>query len=174
MSEISETARDQLDPELGESSEGEGDVEIEHLGDESVEVQVDNVGNPPIGASFTTSPLDDARSSNQSITLDEIEHLDESVEVQEDNVPIGATYSASSPLDDARSSNQSITMDMKNITLDIRKRTLITFAQRTILEDLYRNGMNSASLQLYHLHALAAERTGLDLTVVKVSVWSVY
>ena len=122
MSEISETARDQLDPELGESSEGEGDVEIEHLGDESVEVQEDNAENPPL---------------------------------------VVSNYSSTSPMGDVRPAS--------NITLDIRKRTLITFAQRTVLEDLYRNGMSSASLQLHHLHVLAAERTGLDLAVVKVS-----
>lgn len=122
MSEISETARDQLDPELGESSEGEGDVEIEHLGDESVEVQEDNVENPPL---------------------------------------VVSNFSSTSPMGDVRPAS--------NITLDIRKRTLITFAQRTVLEDLYRNGMSSASLQLHHLHVLAAERTGLDLAVVKVS-----
>ena len=55
------------------------------------------------------------------------------------------------------------------VTLDVRRRTLINVWQRAILEEFYRGGMWSAALQLHHLHAAAAEKSGLDLTVVKVS-----
>ncbi len=57
---------------------------------------------------------------------------------------------------------------LTHITFDVRKRTLIMLWQRTILEDYYRNGMTSASMQLHSLHQAAAEKTGLDHTVVKV------
>ena len=94
----------------GESSEGEGDVEIEHIGDES---------------SMVNQDVDD----------------------------YGAHHGSSIP-----------------VTFDVRKRTLITMWQRSVLEELYKNGMTSASLQLGHLHNTAAEKTGLDIAVVKVSV----
>ena len=48
------------------------------------------------------------------------------------------------------------------------KRTLIGFAQRSILEEFYRSGMNSASMQFQHMHQAACDKTGLDLNVVKV------
>ena len=60
-------------------------------------------------------------------------------------------------------------MPTGNITFDVRRRTLINIYQRTILEEFYRCGMTSASLMLNHLHTAAAEKTGLDVTVVKVS-----
>eukprot|EP00731_Ephydatia_muelleri_P029313 Em0020g957a len=47
------------------------------------------------------------------------------------------------------------------------KRTLIGFAQRSILEEFYRSGMNSASMQFQHMHQAACDKTGLDLNVVK-------
>lgn len=55
-----------------------------------------------------------------------------------------------------------------NITFDVRKRTLIMLWQRTILEEFYRAGMTSASMQLNSLHQAAADKTGLDCVVVKV------
>ena len=55
-----------------------------------------------------------------------------------------------------------------NITFDVRRRTLINIYQRTILEEFYRCGMTSASLMLNHLHTAAAEKTGLEISVVKV------
>lgn len=58
--------------------------------------------------------------------------------------------------------------NVSNITFDVRKRTLIMLWQRTILEDFYRSGMTSASMQLHSLHMAAAEKTGLDSNVVKV------
>ena len=88
----------------GESSEGEGDIEIEHVGDESSTSGVHGL------------------------------------------IPPG------------------------NITFDVRRRTLINIYQRTILEEFYRCGMTSASLMLNHLHTAAAEKTGLDISVVKVRV----
>lgn len=97
----------------GESSEGEGDVEIEHIGDEGMNQDMDGYG-PSTHHPGSTIP----------------------------------------------------------VTFDVRKRTLIAMWQRSILEDLYKNGMTSASLQLGHLHATAAEKTGLDISVVKVSVRS--
>ncbi len=57
-----------------------------------------------------------------------------------------------------------------NITFDVRKRTLIMLWQRTILEEFYRAGMTSASMQLQGLHQAAADKTGLDCGVVKVCV----
>ena len=57
-----------------------------------------------------------------------------------------------------------------SVVRHITKRTLITIQQRSILEEFYRNGMSSASLQLAHMHDAAAERTGLDLSVVRVSL----
>ena len=51
----------------------------------------------------------------------------------------------------------------------IAKRTMITFQQRAVLEEFYQKGMTSASYQLDILHQSAAERTGLDITVIKVS-----
>lgn len=58
--------------------------------------------------------------------------------------------------------------EVSNITFDVRKRTLIMLWQRTILEEYYRAGMTSASMQLHGLHQAAAEKTGLDHSVVKV------
>ena len=58
--------------------------------------------------------------------------------------------------------------NVSNITFDVRKRTLIMLWQRTILEEYYRGGMTSASMQLHTLHMAAAEKTGLDCNVVKV------
>ena len=55
-----------------------------------------------------------------------------------------------------------------NITFDVRRSTLINIYQRTILEEFYRCGMTSASLMLNHLHTAAADKTGLDISVVKV------
>jgi len=57
---------------------------------------------------------------------------------------------------------------MSNITFDVRKRTLIMLWQRTILEEFYKAGMTSASMQLHSMHLAAAEKTGLDSTVIKV------
>ena len=88
----------------GESSEGEGDIEIEHVGDESASSEGPLHGLLPSG----------------------------------------------------------------NITFDVRRRTLINIYQRTILEEFYRCGMTSASLMLNHLHTAAAEKTGLEISVVKV------
>ena len=88
----------------GESSDGEGDIEIEHVGDEAGSTGSGVHGLAPAG----------------------------------------------------------------NITFDIRRRTLINIYQRTILEEFYRCGMTSASLMLGHLHTSAAEKTGLDISVVKV------
>lgn len=65
--------------------------------------------------------------------------------------------------DDAGDASQ-----VTNITFDVRKRTLIMLWQRTILEEFYRAGMTSASMQLQSLHLAAAEKTGLDCGVVKV------
>jgi hypothetical protein len=90
----------------GESSEGEGDIEIEHVGDENV----------TSGGGSVVHGL----------------------------MPSG------------------------NITFDVRRRTLINIYQRTILEEFYRCGMTSASLMLNHLHTAAAEKTGLEVSVVKV------
>ncbi len=50
------------------------------------------------------------------------------------------------------------------------KRTVINIWQKAILEDYFRNGMTSASMQLHSLHVAAAEKTGLDLGVIKVRV----
>lgn len=54
-------------------------------------------------------------------------------------------------------------------TRHITKRTLITLHQRSVLEEYYRNGMTSASQQLTEVHEIVAEKTGLDLAVVRVS-----
>ena len=94
----------------GESSEGEGDIEIEHVGDESSAGGVHGL------------------------------------------IPTSG--------------------NMGSITFDVRRRTLINIYQRTILEEFYRCGMTSASLMLNHLHTAAAEKTGLDVTVVKVRTFS--
>lgn len=59
---------------------------------------------------------------------------------------------------------------VSNITFDVRKRTLIMLWQRTILEEYYRAGMTSASMQLHGLHQEAAEKTGLENSVVKVCI----
>ena len=61
-----------------------------------------------------------------------------------------------------------------NITFDVRRRTLINIYQRTILEEFYRCGMTSASLMLNHLHTAAAEKTGLEISVVKVRTRTSY
>ncbi len=54
------------------------------------------------------------------------------------------------------------------------KRTVINLWQKAILEDFFRNGMNSASMQLLPHHTAAAEKTGLDCEVVKVFTIHVY
>lgn len=56
-----------------------------------------------------------------------------------------------------------------NVVRHITKRTLITLHQRSVLEEYYRNGMTSASQQLTEVHEIVAEKTGLDLAVVRVS-----
>lgn len=48
------------------------------------------------------------------------------------------------------------------------RRTIIFPQQRAILEEFFRTGMTSAAMHLGHLHQAAAERTQLDLSVVKV------
>ena len=48
------------------------------------------------------------------------------------------------------------------------RRTIILPPQRAILEEFYRSGMTSAAMHLHQLHQSAAERTQLDLNVVKV------
>ncbi len=48
------------------------------------------------------------------------------------------------------------------------KRTVINLWQKAILEDFFRNGMTTASMQLHSQHSAAAEKTGLDCEVVKV------
>lgn len=55
------------------------------------------------------------------------------------------------------------------IVKHIAKRTMISFQQRAILEEFYQKGMTSASFQLDILHQSAADKTGLDVTVIKVS-----
>ncbi len=49
------------------------------------------------------------------------------------------------------------------------KRTVILPYQRKILENFFMTGMNSASHPLRHLHEAAADQTGLELHVVKVT-----
>lgn len=49
------------------------------------------------------------------------------------------------------------------------KRTVILPYQRKILEEFYNTGMVSASHNLHHLHEAAADQTGLELYVIKVS-----
>ena len=56
-----------------------------------------------------------------------------------------------------------------NVVRHVTKRTLITLHQRSVLEEYYRNGMTSASQQLAEVHELVAAKTGLDITVVRVS-----
>ena len=56
-----------------------------------------------------------------------------------------------------------------NVVRHVTKRTLITLHQRSVLEEYYRKGMTSASQQLTEVHELVAEKTGLDLSVVRVS-----
>ena len=49
------------------------------------------------------------------------------------------------------------------------RRTVILSYQKKILEDFFKTGMNSASHQLRHLHEAAADQTGLELHVIKVT-----
>lgn len=49
------------------------------------------------------------------------------------------------------------------------RRTVILPHQKKVLEDFFNTGMNSASHQLRHLHEAAADQTGLELHVIKVS-----
>ena len=51
----------------------------------------------------------------------------------------------------------------------VAKRTLITLHQRSVLEEYYRVGMTSASQQMVELHETVAAKTGLDISVVRVS-----
>lgn len=48
------------------------------------------------------------------------------------------------------------------------RRTIIFPHQRAVLEEFFRTGMTSAAMHLGHLHQAAAERTNLDVNVVKV------
>lgn len=50
------------------------------------------------------------------------------------------------------------------------RRTIIFPHQRAVLEEFFRTGMTSAAMHLSHLHQAAAERTQLDLSVIKVRV----
>ena len=105
--ETAESGTTAVEIDLGEGSEGEGYVEIEHVED-----------TPP---------------------------------------GIGANYTTHSPT-------------IRHIT----KRTIINFAQRSVLEDYFCKGMASASVQLHPFHLAAAEKTGLDIHVVKVSFIDTY
>lgn len=109
------SASSHQDCDLGEGSESESYVEVEHLGEDAI----------PGPATFST-------------TLG------------------GATSPAQSP--------------PCNVVRHVTKRTLITLHQRSVLEEYYRNGMTSASQQLTEVHEQVAEKTGLDLAVVRVSM----
>ena len=50
------------------------------------------------------------------------------------------------------------------------RRTIIFPHQRAVLEEFFRTGMTSAAMHLSHLHQAAAEKTQLDLSVVKVYI----
>ncbi len=122
----------------GESSDGEGDVEIEH--DEAGEEGF--VGDPH--ANVEESPR--AHRIAASYTVD---------------------YSTSGA--GMVGGTASVTQVPTNIR-HISKRTVISRQQKLILEEFYRCGMTSASLQVHHLHMAASEKTGLDINVVKVPV----
>lgn len=99
----------------------------------------------------------------------------------EGDVEIESMCEDGSELDPIQPIQQSSQDSPQTVTFDVRRRTLINVWQRATLEEYYRGGMWSAALQLHHMHVAAAEKTGLDLTVVKVcercslnrvSVWS--
>ena len=102
-----------------------------------------------------TDPGGEAEGSESEPYI-EVEHLG-----GEDNVPGPANFATVHPV----TSPSPPSCVVRHIT----KRTLITTLQRSILEDFYRNGMSSASLQLTEMHEAAAEKTGLDISVVRVS-----
>ncbi len=111
----------------GESSDGEGDVEIENY---------EAGGGTLVGADAEGSPQ---RISSASYTIDY------------GSGPAGV--------------NAALT---PAVIRHISKRTIISRQQKMVLEEFYRCGMNSASLQVHHLHVAASEKTGLDINVVKV------
>lgn len=71
--------------------------------------------------------------------------------------------------EDGHTNGYSSAPPQRVIVKHIAKRTMITFQQRAILEEFYQKGMTSASFQLDILHQSAADKTGLDVTVIKVS-----
>lgn len=132
------TSQETVEIAGGESSEGEGDVEIEN---------------------------DEAAAGEGGDS-----HADQDPEAGESPRPhrIGASYTidygGSSP---GAGGPANLAQSSSNIR-HISKRTVITRHQKVILEEFYRCGMTSASLQVHHLHVAASEKTGLDINVVKV------
>lgn len=105
-------------------------------------------------------------SSHQDVDLGEGSESESYVEVEqlgEDSAPGPATFSS------LTSATSPALSPPCNTARHITKRTLITLHQRSVLEEYYRNGMTSASQQLTEVHEIVAEKTGLDLAVVRVS-----
>lgn len=105
-------------------------------------------------------------SSHQDVDLGEGSETESYVEVEqlgEDSAPGPAAFS------NLTSGTSPALSPPCNTARHITKRTLITLHQRSVLEEYYRNGMTSASQQLTEVHEIVAEKTGLDLAVVRVS-----
>ena len=107
-----------------------------------------------------------ASSSHQDADLGEGSESESYVEVEhlgEDAMPGPANFATAAATSPARSPPPC------NTVRHVTRRTLITLHQRSVLEEYYRNGMTSASQQLTEVHEAVAEKTGLDLSVVRVS-----
>lgn len=105
-------------------------------------------------------------SSHQDVDLGEGSESESYVEVEqlgEDSAPGPSNFS------NLTSATSPALSPPCNTARHITKRTLITLHQRSVLEEYYRNGMTSASQQLTEVHEIVAEKTGLDLAVVRVS-----
>lgn len=108
-------------------------------------------------------------SSHQDVDLGEGSESESYVEVEqlgEDSAPGPSNFS------NLTSATSPALSPPCNTARHITKRTLITLHQRSVLEEYYRNGMTSASQQLTEVHEIVAEKTGLDLAVVRVSYFS--
>lgn len=128
--------------------------------------QVDNMSSQDVVVTLVNQDSDDLDFPGiHKVKRDEEEEEAESAsegDIEIENLVEDGSDTQSGENEGGDSSNVS------NITFDVRKRTLIMLWQRTILEEFYRAGMTSASMQLHTLHMAAAEKTGLDCNVVKV------
>ena len=117
-------------------------------------------GNSSRASSGGSQQDGDLGDGSESETYVEVEQLSE--DAASEPPALASSAVATSPAPSPPCNNY-------NVVRHVAKRTLITLQQRSVLEEFYRNGMTSASQQLAAVHEAVAAKTGLDLSVVRVS-----